>query len=157
MTPDLKRVGSAVLARLPECARWLVHDTPFELTFSVASKGFVRVEEIGGAAEDDWQDLLIFGDYDWNDTGGEAGLLCLHESDGSVCGFNPDRLDEPVFVYNCSMERFIDTFLLLDPHLRSGAALPEGIAEAARIVDPDVYDASEWRLLIDFINGPGDE
>jgi hypothetical protein len=156
MNLDLKTIQSTALARLPERTRWLIKGVPLDIDFSTARRGLARVggqHVIGGTPPPQWRKLLIFGEYDYAEGGGAAAWICVREGDGAICGLDPERGEQPVFLFNSSIDRFIDTFLLLDLHLRSARALPDGIVAAARDLDGDAYDASEWRVLINHISG----
>jgi hypothetical protein len=59
---------------------------------------------------------------------------------------------------NSSIERFIQTFALLNEFLGKGEQLPLHAKALVRDIDPEAYPASEWRLLVDHLNAaePGE-
>jgi hypothetical protein len=65
----------------------------------------MRQREDGVAAA---SDLLVFGMQDFAEGGGAQPWLCVRKRDGWVYGFDPDE-DNPMFLLNSSIERFVAT------------------------------------------------
>lgn len=90
--------------------------------------------------------------YDFDEGGGSSAWISIRQSDGFICGLDPERTGSTIFVFNSSLDRFIRTFALLNHYLHGGNALPPGLQSQIRAVDPEAFEVSEWRVMIDFVN-----
>ena len=131
---------------------WMLEETPLDFDFSQAHEGLrhVTTDDLSGDIEAEWADLLIFGQSDYAEGGGASPWITIRKTDGAVCGLDVER-DHAVFVFNSSIEGFIQTFALLDRYLGHVHPLPTNIETLVRDIDGDCYPASEWRLLIDYL------
>lgn len=148
---DAKAVQSAIVAGLPERARWAIGGMTLDYQFCRGIRELTRAD-LEGEAEREISGLLIFGDCDYAEGGGAAAWIVLRAADGAVCGLDVERKDA-LFLFNSSIERFIQTFVLLDGFLSRGQPLPAEIEARTRDIDPEVYARSEWRLLIEHLMG----
>jgi len=149
---DLAAVRGAIARGLPSRALWTVDNTPLAYDFSAGHGGLESIEAVaatdGFALEDDWFDLLVFGESDYAEGGGATPFLVVRGRDGLVCGLDLERDDRPVFPINSTIDHFIDTFSFLDMFLGAGQRLPSTCEDAVRGIDPDIYEHSEWRDLV---------
>jgi hypothetical protein len=154
MESDAGIVRSELVAGLPEGARWTIRGVPLDFDYSDARRGLRKptADEVPEGDEPDWPDLLVFGRYDYAEGGGAAPWIAVRIADGAVCGLDVER-EDPYFLFNSSVERFIKTFALLDQYLRRGQALPADIEGRVRSIDPEAYLGSEWRFLIEHLTG----
>src|SRR5262245_40516622 len=114
MTLDLEALRLAIVARLPVRARWWVHDTPLDYDFRVARQGLdTLAKDAVEFGEEEWSDLLIFGEYDYAEGGGANPWLGIRKTDGAVFGLDPER-ENALFFLNTSIEDFFRTFTLLN-------------------------------------------
>lgn len=152
MKIHLKEIQSAVVGDLPLRARWTIKGTPLDYDFSAARKGLRPLpEDTFDSAEKKWLDLLIFGDYDYAEGGGAHPFLGIRKTDGAVYGLDVERAGEAMFLLNSSIERFIRTFLFLNKYLGKGRRLPTDVEARMREIDPEIYPASDWKLLVDHL------
>jgi len=87
---------------------------------------------------------------DFAEGGGASPWLTIRKSDGSVGGLDVER-EQAIFGYNSSLERFIQTFVLLDRWLTQCQPLPKAVVATVRDIDPDSYPGSEWRLMVEYL------
>ena len=153
---DANAIQAAIVAKLPNRARWLIDDTPLDFDFSPTRGGLRRVESQDfnsvTTLDSEWRDLFVFGTSDYSEGGGAAALLGVRESDGAVYGLDVERT-KPMFLVNSSISQFIDTFTALDPYLRNGETPPAAIRMRVQAIDSPAFPHSEWRLLIDHVVG----
>jgi hypothetical protein len=151
MKLDLSTMQSAIVAALPAYVRWTVNGIPLDFDFSCAQRGLRELSgEICERGDKEWGNLLMFGKYDWSEGGGAAPWLCIRKTDGVVCGLDLER-ESAIFVLNSSLERFIQTFGLLNEYLGGGTQLPLDVEKRVRDIDPKSYPGSDWRLLVDYL------
>ncbi len=152
MPVDVTAIRAAVETRLPRSRRWQIHNTPLDFHFSALLPTFreVAAEQLRGYADPEWFDHVVIGDYDYAEGGGATPWITVRETDGRVCGLDPERKDA-VFVFNSSIKPFVEVFAALDTYLRGGLKLPPNIEPRIREIDPSVYGHSEWRELIGYL------
>lgn len=154
MKLDRGVVQAAIVAGLPARARWVINGTPLDYDFTVASRGLRELpNDTVGSADEDWFNLLIFGEYDYAEGGGAHPWLGIHQANGFVYGLDPKRA-VPMFLLNSSIERFIRTFRFLDESLSRGKQLPLDLEARVRELDPEAYPESDWRSLVDYLMSP---
>ena len=149
---DVEAARSAIIAGLPTRTRWMLEDTPLDFDFTQAHECLRKLttDDFSGDMDKEWTDLLIFGRYDYAEGGGASPWITIRKTDGAVRGLDFER-EPAVFVYNSSIERFIQTFSLLDRYLGHCQPLPSAIEARVREIDSDGYPASDWRLLIEYL------
>ncbi len=128
--------------------------TPLDFNFDIDRHRLRRLNDrdtVGGPLPEDWYGYLIIGCYDYAEGGGARPWIAIRESDGHLCGLDIERTGENTFTFNSSLDRFINTFNLLDPYLRAGRDLPLDCASKADALDQSVFASSEWRSLIDHL------
>lgn len=127
-------------------------ESPLDFDFSEAGPGLreVRGDDVGGEVDEPWRDLLIFGSSDYAEGGGASSWIVLRASDGAVCGLDVE-CEEPVYVFNSTVDRFIRTFALLDEYLGRVRPLPSDIGGLVERIDPACYPRSYWHSLIDYL------
>lgn len=152
MEIDPEAVRSAIVDGLPARARWMLGEMPLDFDFSVGRGGPrpLTDEDVCGGIEEEWADLLLFGECDYADGGGARPWLAIRRSGGGVCALDVEWKD-PISTYNTSIERFIRVFALLDPYLGHGRPLPPETEDRVRAIDPEGYELSEWKDLIDHV------
>lgn len=146
---DCKTTEAFLSSGLPSRARWMVEGEPLDFEFTVGRCGLYRLSE--GVVADTGTaacDLLVFGEQDYAEGGGSRSWLCVRERDGAVYGFDPE-LEEPLVLLNSSVPRFVATFQTLDGYLSKDAALPPDCHGRLRGIDPEAYQDSDWRLLVE--------
>jgi hypothetical protein len=140
---------ATLTAGLPVRARWMIDGTPLDFEFTVGRLGLCRLPiEVLEGSDAASSELLVFGERDFADGGGARPWLCVRERDGSVYGFDPER-EQPVFLLNSSVERFVATFRLFNDHLAKNEPLPPDCESRLRAIDGEAYPKSEWRLLVE--------
>ena len=127
----------------------MVEGEPLDFEFTAGRYGLCRlpdavIAEAGAAASE----LLAFGERAYAEGGGSRSWLCVREHDGAVYGFD-EELEEPVFLLNSSVPQFVATFQALDRYLSEDGALPPDCEGLLRVLDPEAYRSSEWRLLVE--------
>jgi hypothetical protein len=135
----------------------MINGTPLDFEFPVARTGLRRLpEDVLESSDTASSELLVFGEQDFAKGGGASAWLCVRECDGSVNGFDPER-EEPVFLLNSAIDRFVATFRLLNDHLATSKRLPQNCDSRLRVIDPEAYPNSEWQLLVECLRsqGPG--
>jgi hypothetical protein len=152
MELDVSAIQSAIVAGLPTHARWIIRGTPLDFDFADARRGLRKLtnDDVLGGIDEEWSDLLVFGQSDYSEGGGASPWIAIRRNDGAVCGLDVER-EVATFLFNSSIERFIRTFALLNQHLGKGHRAPSNIEARVRAIDPDAYPFSEWRLLIDHL------
>lgn len=146
-------IETILTSGLPVRERWAIGGVPLDFAFTVGRHGLRRLpEDVLEAGEPAWSDLLAFGEQDFAEGGGARPWLCVRQRDGSVCGFDPER-EQPIFPLNSSVERFVETFRLLDGFLGRGVPLPPGCEGQLWAIDPETYPNSDWRLLVEYLRG----
>jgi hypothetical protein len=154
MEVDWKSIETVVASSLPLRARWIVNGTSLDFDFSLLGQGLRTLPDEPVAVGDEMKsDLLIFGQQDFAEGGGARPWLCVRKRDGWVYGFDPDE-DKPLFLLNSSIERFVATFQFLNEHLRKNEPLQLDCESHLRIIDPEAYPMSEWRLLAESLRSP---
>ena len=146
---DREATEAALASGLPYRARWTVEGEPLDFEFTVGRRGLDRppdavTADAGIAASG----LLVFGERDYAEGGGSRSWLCVRERDGAVYGFDPE-LEEPLLLLNSSVPRFVATFQTLDGYLSNDGALPPDCDGRLRALDPEAYQDSDWRLLVE--------
>jgi len=152
MIPDAASILAMIDARLPRRARWLIRGEPLDFDFSTDRYKLQRVTDrdvVGGPVPDDWSDCGLIGSEDFAEGGGASPWIAIRERDGFVCGLDIERDGSNTFIYNSSLDRFIATFNLLNQYLRDERELPPDLLSRAEALDPEAFDVSEWRRLID--------
>ena len=154
MAIDLNALREAVRLGLPRNARWLVDREPLDFDFSPDRYNFRRIDnaDVIGGVSAEWGGFLVFGRYNFSEGGGASPFVAVRERDGRVCGLDIERQGESIFTFNSSLDRFIRTFALLDEYLRAGKDPPSGVILALKATDPEVFPASEWAALVDFVS-----
>ena len=144
---------ASIVSRLPATVRWTVAGSDLEWNFSAAREGLRPPSRasLNCEPEPSWTELLIFGEYDYAAGGGASPLLGVRATDGAVYGLDLEREGGELFALNSSVEQFIETFLFLNGHLGSGAALRLDAEEKLRTIDPKAFPASEWRALLEAV------
>jgi hypothetical protein len=142
------------LDRLPARRRWLLGETPLDWRFSTKG-GFRPLDETAFdfPLKPAWRELLVFGEYDYAEGGGAHPFLGIRGSDGAVFGLDFERDKKPLFLLNSGLSAFVDTFEVLDEHLRKGRALPEDVEKRLRDADQPAYARSDWKPFVAFARG----
>ncbi len=149
MGPDRKAIESTLAAGLPVQARWMIDGTPLDCEFTVGRLGLHTLpEEELESSDTASPDLLVFGVQDFAAGGGARNWLCVSEGDGRIYGFDPER-EEPMFLFNSSIDRFVATFRLLEDYLAKNKPLPLDCESRLQAIDPEAYPTSDWRLLVE--------
>jgi len=151
---DTEPIRSQILTRLSVRGRWLVNETPLDFDFSRSQsplRPIMAVDVAGGAIEEHWRSLRIFGEEDYAEGGGSRPYLGIHLESGEIYGLDLERVKSQMFLLNSNIERFVETFLALDQVLRPGGLLDPQIGERLKRIDPDAFERSEWRLLCDYV------
>src|SRR5262245_24053838 len=140
-------IETTVTAELPVHARWIINGTPLDFEFTVSQLGLQKlpVEVLEDAAA---SELLVFGKQDFAEGGGARPWLCVRQRDGSVYGFDPER-EQPMFLLNSSVERFVATFRLFNDYLAKDRPLPVDCESRLKAIDGEAYPSSDWRLLVE--------
>jgi hypothetical protein len=140
----------------------MIDGTPLDFEFTVGRLGLRRLPgEVLEGGDTASSALLVFGEQDFAEGGGARPWLCVRERDGSVYGFDPER-EQPMFLLNSSVERFVATFRLLNAQLGKNKPLPPDCESRLRAIDREAYPNSEWRLLVECLRSaeqnaaPGD-
>jgi hypothetical protein len=151
MEIDPTTIQTAVASRLPSQARWFLDGATLDFDFSPARDHLRALPD--GATPIDQNDpalgLLVFALQDFAEGGGAQPWLCVRKNDGWICGFDPDD-DDPIFILNSSIARFIETFLFLNQHLGNNEPLPSDCANRLLEMDPEAYSTSNWRMLAEY-------
>jgi hypothetical protein len=113
----------------------------------------VRPSDFNSATviEKEWTPLWIFGENDYAEGGGGGAYLGVHSQNGEVFGLDVERETSQMFLLNSDVDRFITTFLTLDPVLRVGGTLLTHTGERLRQIDSEAFERSEWRLLYNYV------
>jgi hypothetical protein len=151
---DIEPIRLEVVTRLPVRVRWLVSGTPLDFDFSRSKaplRPIVAVDVAGGAVEEQWASLRIFGEEDYAEGGGASPYLGVHSESGEIFGLDVEREISQMFLLNSDIDRFIQTFLALDRVLRTGGPPDAQIGERLEQIDPGAFAHSEWRLLSDYV------
>src|SRR6476659_4557945 len=137
-------IESTLASGLPGQARWMSGDTPLDFEFTVGSVGLHELpDEVLASCAGASTELLVFGRQDFAEGGGASPCLCVRERAGSVYGFDPER-EEPLFLLNSSVDRFVATFRLLSDYLTTNEPLPSDCESRVRAIDPEAYSHSDW-------------
>jgi hypothetical protein len=146
---DVTAIREAIQSRLPRHARWRLRDAPLDFHFFAILRAFgqIAAEELHGDIETEWLEHLVIGDYDYDEGGGARPWITVCKTDASICGLDVER-NHAVFLFNSSIEPFIQTFEVLDQYLGSSQELPSDIEPRVRDIDPRAYADSEWRALV---------
>jgi hypothetical protein len=148
MKPDRGTIETTLASELPTKSRWMLDNTPLDFEFTVARGGLQALpDDVQKFGDSTWSDLLVFGEYDYAEGGGARALLCVRESDGSVCGLDLER-DVAIFPLNSSADKFAATFQLLDNYLAHDRPLPTDCESRVRSIDASLEPSSDWLLLI---------
>lgn len=145
-----------ILSGLPKHARWKINGVTLDFDFSPERFSLRYVDDrdiVGGPIPREWDGCRIFGMCDYAEGGGASPWISIRESDGFVCGLDIERTGSTIYVFNSSLDRFIRTFQLLDHCLRNGATLPPELRSQIRAVDPEVFELSDWRETVGYLNG----
>jgi hypothetical protein len=155
---NLEEARLAIVARLPFRSRWLLRDTPWDWDFSRARRPLQPLAD--GDAEvwqevlpPDWRHMFIFGEQDFAEGGGARPFVTVHAQTGEVWGLDVERERSAAFLLNSSIAAFIDSFLVLDDVLRSGAMPRVDLRGRLRAADPVSFENSDWRELVDNRDG----
>lgn len=155
MQIDLTTVKARILTGLPKRTRWIIDGRSLDFDFSPERFGLRYVEErdqVGGPVPGERDGCRIFGMCDYDEGGGASPWISIRERDGFVCGLDIERTESTIFIFNSSLDRFIRTFELLDHYLRTGASLPPELRSQIQAVDSEIFELSDWRETIDFLN-----
>ncbi len=146
-----QHIQEYVVSNLPEEARWFIDGTTLDFNFSPSRSDLCPLPDGPDPAdqEDPANDLLIFGRQDFAEGGGAQPWLCLRTTDGWICGFDGDCDDEPIFILNSSIQRFVETFLFLSQYFQKKEALPANAGERLSEIDPVANATSNWTSLVD--------
>jgi hypothetical protein len=154
---DRKAIEFTLAAGLPVQSRWMIDGTPLDFEFTVGRLGLHRLpDEALRASDTASSDLQVFGEQNFAEGGGASLWLCVRGRDGSVYGFDPER-EEPVFLLNFSIDRFVATFRLLNDYLAKNRPLPLDCESRLRAIDPEAYPNSDWRLLVECLRRAGSD
>jgi SUKH-4 immunity protein of toxin-antitoxin system len=153
---DPELVRFSVVTRLPERVRWQIDKTPYDLDFSRSRKPLrpISPEEAGDDIAPDWASLLLFGETDFASGGGAAPFIGAHRETGEVYGLDIELDANEMFLFNSNVNAFIETFHLFDQALRLHTRKVSELDQAARSVDPAVFQKSDWRLLLEQLVRP---
>jgi hypothetical protein len=133
----------------------MIVGTPLDFEFTVGRIGLYRLpNEVLESSHTASSELLVFGEQDFAEGGGARPWLCVRERDGSIYGFDPER-EEPEFLLNSSLDRFMMTFRLLNDYLAKNKPLPRDCETRLRAIDPESYPDSDWRLLMEYLRNAG--
>jgi hypothetical protein len=156
MKLDFEAIRSAIVTGLPVRARWKIDDTPLDYDFAVAQRGLRELsKDAVPFGDEEWFDLLIFGDFDYAEGGGAHPWLGIRKMDGAVIGLDPER-QNAMFLLNSSIDGFIRTFEFLNGYLGKEKQLPDDLEVRVRDIDPNAYPRSEWRWLVDRVKNVTD-
>ena len=149
-----KDVQEFVVSSLPAKARWLIDGTTLDFDFTLSRSDLCPLPDgrVPSYEDDPANDLLIFGLQDFADGGGAQPWLCLRKADGWICGFDADCDDDPIFILNSSIQRFVETFLFLNQYLQQNKSLPSDSEKRLSEIDPDANATSNWTLLVDHLS-----
>jgi hypothetical protein len=151
---DIDSIRSQIVARLPVRVRWLVNGTPLDFDFSRSQaplRSVAACDVVGGPVEEAWTSLRLFGEEDHAEGGGARPFLGVHSESGEIFGLDVEREASQMFLLNSDVDRFIQTFLVLDHALRFGGSLGAQVGERLKQIDPGAFERSEWRLLSDYV------
>ena len=95
---------------------------------------------------------LVIGDLDHAEGGGAAPYIIVRKTDARICGLDVER-KTPFFLFNSSIELFIQTFVILDKYLGRGEHLPPDFDVQVQAIDPSAYALSDWRSLVEYVGG----
>jgi hypothetical protein len=150
---DVTAIANSIAGALPLSARWTIETTPLDFNFSVGHAGLRELASF----EDNFGDILpnaslVFGEYDYSEGGGAHAWLCIRKTDGWVCGIDLER-EEPEFIFNSSIARFCQTFVVLNRYLEVAdpARLPACCETEIAGIDPEAYPTSDWKLLVAYV------
>jgi hypothetical protein len=133
----------------------MIDGTPLDFEFTVGRLGLHRLpDEVLESNDTASSELLVFGKQDFAEGGGSSPWLGVGERDGSVYGFDPER-GKPPFLLNSSIDRFVATFRLLNDCLATNKPLPPDCESRLRLIDPEAYPHSDWRLLVECLRSSG--
>jgi hypothetical protein len=141
-----------IVRRLPVRRRWMVQETPLDYDFSAGVRGPapLRQRSYDFPLEPEWLELLIFGEYDYAEGGGAHPFLGVHRKSGVVYALDFER-DTPLVILNSGLEAFVKTFEAIDADLTKPAQLPRQIGKTLKVIDPSVYDRSDWKSFVTFV------
>ena len=154
---NVEELRLLIMSRLPAQSRWLMRETPVRWDFSRATQPLQSLPE-DDAAEwknilpTDWRQIMIFGERDIAEGGGANPFLGIHAQTGEVLGLDVERDRSAVFLLNSSVPAFIDAFLILEKALKVDKQVPRDLKNRLRDLDPDAFDRSEWRELVDYLD-----
>jgi hypothetical protein len=146
-----KVVQEYVVTNLPAKARWSIDGTTLDFDFSPSRGDLCSLPDGRNPSDEDdpANDFLVFGFQDFADGGGAQPWLCLRKSDGWICGFDADCDDDPIFILNSSIQRFVETFLFLNQYLQQNEPLPSNSGKRLLEIDPEANATSNWTSLVD--------
>jgi len=158
---DIEELRLSIISHLPVRSRWLVRKTPVRWDFSRAAQPLHPLAEDDAAGwkdllPSDWRQILIFGEEDVADGGGASPILGIHQKTREVLGIDVEREPSAVFLLNSSVPAFVATFLLLEKVLGCGGELPRDLRDRVRNLDPGVFERSEWREWVAYLDEPTD-
>ena len=153
---DLKQVKQVVRNELPPKARWVIAEMYADYDFGDEASSLQPVSEkdfflAGARMPEEWSKLRKFGELDFCEGGGAMPLLTIHEEDGRVYGLQVDREGDEVYLYNSSITHFANIFKLLHPYFSTERKIPSDLAEQVRQADPQSFDQSEWKSLLEYV------
>jgi len=152
----LEEARHAIAERLPQKASWVVAHMSADYDFSTDKFGLSPVSKAnfflaGEPMPEEWKKLRKFGEVDYCDGGGARPLLTISEDTGEVYGLDIEREGRELYVLNSSIHQFFAVFDLLDPYLSKEQELPLNILDQIRNVDPNCYERSDWKELVEYI------
>jgi hypothetical protein len=148
-TLDVER--RLIVDHLPASVRWEVGGVPLAYDFCRARTALTPVaDEIDERwMREEWEALVVFGRSDYD--GGAAPLLTIDADTGWVMGLCLERDEEPLYLFNTSVLRFIEAFRYLNAFLGSGNPVPSDAEAVVRGIDEVAYPTSDWRLFVEYL------
>jgi hypothetical protein len=155
MELDMEAIRRTVVAELPLQSRWTFRDTTIDFRFQRSQPGLrcVSDADVSGGIEAEWATLRVIGEFDVAEGGCARPLIAIRPPDGAVWGLDVEaKRGEEIRYFNSTIERFVQTFHLLDGYLAPGRAVPREVEAKVRRIDPTIYPKSEWKLLLDHLH-----
>ena len=140
------------MTTLPRRARWHIRDTPLDFKFARAERALAPLHEaeINGRIEPEWASLFVFGEQSFAEGGGARPFLGIERGTGHVLGLDVERESSCLFLYNSDLDRFIQTFEILDGAIRSGTPPLHTLSTRAARIDV-AFAESEWARLLGYL------
>jgi hypothetical protein len=149
---DLEAIRLQIVTHLPVRVRWLIEQTPLDFDFSHSQSPLLNANDfLGGARDQQWTALHIFGEQDYAEGGGATPFLGVHAESGEILGLDLDRDESQIYLLNSNIDLFIRTFLEFDEVLRLSKRPPLNIRERLKEIDPGAFERSEWLDLCNLL------